>query len=162
MWLVIGLLIVGLALIFVGDRYLGDTLPVVFKAGGVIMEILFAILAVVALVSYSVSLDTVADVESFSARNHRIFATAVAEYPGAVTVRNSNGATETVRLSWEYVEQVLAYNENLLWYRKYQDHWFLGIFITSVADNLEFIELALPRESVTVPPQPRGDSHEGG
>ena len=162
MWLMIGLLIVGLALIFVGDRYLGDTLPVVFKAGGVIMEILFAILAVVALVSYSVSLDTVADVESFSARNHRIFATAVAEYPGAVTVRNSNGATETVRLSWEYVEQVLAYNENLLWYRKYQDHWFLGFFIASVADDLEFIELAVPCEPMTVPSQSRGGSHEGG
>jgi len=147
MWFMLGLLIVGFALIVVSqalDSGFGNVVVAVLKVGGIIMEVVFAFMAVIAIISYSGSLETVAQMENFYERNGRLLADAVEWYPDAITVRNSNGATETVRLSWEYTDQVLEYNENLKWHRNYQSHWFMGIFVASVPDSLGFLTIDSP------------------
>lgn len=59
-----------------------------------------------------------------------------------MTIRNSNGATETVKLSRDYTMKILECNRNLTWYKKYQGHWFSSFFICEVPDELTYIKIS--------------------
>jgi|SRR3989339_1298420 len=108
---------------------------------GIIALIVAGIMLICAFFSYGSSLDTVAEMENFYERNGRIFSEAVVAFPDAVTVKTSDNTTQTVKLSWDYTKEILSYNNDLKWYKKYQNHWFYSFFIAHVPDKLEYIEL---------------------
>jgi hypothetical protein len=83
----------------------------------------------------------VSDMQNFYERNQKIFASAVNEFPDAANIEASQGTANVKKLSWDYTQQVLKYNENLQWYKNYQNHWFVGSFVTKIPENLEFIDL---------------------
>ena len=108
---------------------------------GTVALVICAVMLVIACISYPISLSTVSNMENFSERNNRIFSEAIAAFPDATTVKTSNDTTETVRLSWDYTKNVLSYNNQLKWYKRYQHNWFYGFFVTTVPDQLVYIEL---------------------
>lgn len=108
---------------------------------GVASLVIAAVLGVIILFSYPSSLDTVNKMENFYERNHDIYKYGVEVFPDATTVKTKEGTVETVKLSWDYTHEVLSYNENLKWYRRYQDNWFYGVFVAKLPANLDFIDL---------------------
>lgn len=111
------------------------------KIGAICSWIILAIMIITVLISYPGSLSNIAKMENFYERNQKIFSEAVSKFPDAVTVKTKEGTVETVRLSWDYTKEVLGYNQNLKWYKKYQTHWFFSIFVARVPDKLQFIKL---------------------
>ena len=79
--------------------------------------------------------------ENFYETNNKVFSKAVANFPDAARVETSSDTTQIFTLSYDYTKEVLDYNEDLKWYREYQKHWFLGIFIGKAPDSLKFIEI---------------------
>jgi hypothetical protein len=113
-----------------------------FSLVGGVAWIIAAVMIVVLLISYPISLSTVSSMENFYLRNQKIYAEAVEKFPNAARVETTNGTAKTVLLSYEYTKEVMDYNKELQWYFNYQNHWFLKPFITKVSDKLKFIELS--------------------
>lgn len=128
--LVLGIFFIALDKPVDGLRYLGIPLIAIF-----------IILLCIVFISLPLSMGTVSDLENFYARNQSIYSKAVVAYPDAATISTSDATTTTVKISWDYTQDVLRYNSELQWYKNYQNHWFLNVFITSVPDSLKFIQL---------------------
>ncbi|TSC52254.1 MAG: hypothetical protein LiPW41_465 [Parcubacteria group bacterium LiPW_41] len=126
---ILGVLFIAIDSKFDGMRYLG--IPLV---------IILVILVCSVLISLPFSLGTVSDLENFYTRNQNIYQEAVVSFPDAATLTASDGTTKTTKITWDYTRQVLKYNEDLQWYRKYQNHWFLGVFMSSVPDSLKYVQ----------------------
>lgn len=108
---------------------------------GITSLVIATIMGIIILVSYPTSLDTVSKMENFYERNRDIYKGGVEMFPDATTVKSKEGTVETVKLSWDYTHEVLSYNENIKWYRRYQNNWFYGVFVTKLPVNLDFIDL---------------------
>ncbi len=137
--LVIAVVCFALAVIL-GDK-VAEAIENVLLGGGICCVVILGTFLIVALVSYPSSLGTISKMENFYERNQRIFLEAVGKFPDAVTVKTKEGTVETVRLSWNYTKDVLEYNENLKWYKMYQNHWFFSIFVGEIPIKLQFIEI---------------------
>lgn len=108
---------------------------------GIASLVIAAIMGIIVLISYPTSLNTVSKMENFYERNHDIYKNGVETFPDATTVKTKEGTVETVKLSWDYTHEVLSYNENLKWYRRYQNNWFYGVFVAKLPADLVFIDL---------------------
>lgn len=139
LFLAIGLVCLALAGVVAKKRL--DSAETALNVIGVCSLIVMALLTVIALISYPCSLNNISNMENFYERNHQMFVEAVGKYPNAVTVKTKDDTTETVRLSWDYTKKVLDYNNDVKWYKKYQDHWFYGVFVGKIPEKLDFVQL---------------------
>lgn len=106
--------------------------------GGIMItaSILFAC---VFMIAYSTSLGTIAGMEAFYKRNHAVYVQAVEEFPHSGKVITKNDATNVITLPYDKVKVIVAYNKDLTWYKKYQDHWFIAGFVGKVSGDLDYI-----------------------
>ena len=118
-----------------------DAWKLLFAGTGWISGITTAALIIIAIVTYPFSLDNLSKMENFYKVNNEVFSKAVASFPDAVRVQTGTNITQTFTLSWDYTKKVLEYNKDLAWYRKYQKHWFIGIFVAKVPNSLHFIKM---------------------
>lgn len=93
------------------------------------------------LISYSISLNTVSEMEAFYNNNRTVYSQAVEKFPEAGKIIAKEDITTMYFLAYEMTKEIISYNKNLTWYHKYQDHWFLGGFVSKIPDNLEYISL---------------------
>ena len=106
--------------------------------GGLITAVA-GILCFATMVSYPVSLDTIAEMKSFHDTNKFVYETAVKEYPNSGRILTRNDATVVTTLPYDRIKLICSYNNNLTWYRMYQKHWFMGGFVGRVPQCLKYI-----------------------
>ena len=118
-----------------------ETWELLFDVTWRVSGVIAALMLVIALITYSASLWNLSDMENFYEQNNKVFSKAVANFPDAARVETSTDTTQIFTLSYDYTKEVLDYNKDLNWYKKYQKHWFIGIFVSKAPDNLKFIKI---------------------
>ena len=93
----------------------------------------------ISIISYSISLDTVANMEAFYKRNYMVYTQAVKEFPNSGKAITEDDSTIVVTLPYDRVKLIADYNEHLTWYKKYQNNWFFGGFVAKVPKDLNYI-----------------------
>jgi hypothetical protein len=61
----------------------------------------------------------------------------IKEYPDAVEITTSQGSVTLKQVPVMMLERIESYNLNLAFYRRWQDHWFVGDFISWIPDDLK-------------------------
>lgn len=109
-----------------------------FQAAGFV-SLIAGILAMIAVsIAYPTSCGTVTDLEAFYEDTSSVYEEAIEKYKGeAVVVQTYDGSNSYKTYPGIYTEKIEWYNENLMYYRKWQDNWFIGDFISKVPDHLE-------------------------
>jgi len=106
--------------------------------GGYVIAIA-SVFAFVALVSYSISLETIAELSSFHNTNKFVYEKAVKEFPNSGKAITKNDATTVITLPYDRIKLIADYNKNLTWYHMYQNNWLVGGFVGKVPSDLKFI-----------------------
>jgi len=109
------------------------------EALGSCITVVAILFSTAALISYSVSLDTIAKMKSFHDTNKFVYEVAIKEYPNSGRILTRNDATVVTTLPYDRIKLICSYNSNLTWYRMYQKHWFIGGFVGKVPQNLKYI-----------------------
>jgi len=100
-----------------------------------------ALFAVIAMISYACSLGTIANMQAFYERNYAVYTQSVEDFPKSGKAITKDDATTVVTLPYVRVRLIANYNTNLTWYKRYQEHWFIGGFVGKVPGNLAYIAL---------------------
>ena len=124
------------------DRYRNmDGLAIFSVVCAWIFGIASAILLVILMFTYPTSLDNVSQLTNFYHRNYAVWQHAIEKYPTAVEIDTKGTTAVTTNVTRDFIQQVLNYNEELQWYKLYQNNWFYAPFITEVPRDLEFLEI---------------------
>lgn len=99
------------------------------------------IFAAIAMITYTISLGTIADMEAFYERNYAMYTQSVKEFPNSGKAITKNDATTVITLPYDRVKLIAEYNSDLTWYKRYQKHWFIGGFVGKIPHNLNYITL---------------------
>lgn len=97
------------------------------------------VLAMVAMISYPMSFDRIAETEAFYNKNKYVYARSVKEFPNSGKAITRDDSTTVITLPYDMVKSIIEYNTYLTWYRKYQRHWFIGGFVGRISNNLDYI-----------------------
>ena len=124
--------ILAIALWTVIDKYNLEVL-------GVITLISSGFFIITSLISYPISLDTIAGMEAFYTNNQTVYKQAVEKFPESGRIVAREDTTTVYLLSYDMTKDIMRYNTNLTWYNRYQEHWFLGGFVAKVPSNLKHI-----------------------
>ena len=106
---------------------------------GSCMIVVSIIFTIVFLISYSISLDTIAIMEAFHERNYDVYTQAIEEFPNSGKAITKDDSTTVITLPYDRIKLIAEYNDNLTWYKRYQNHWFIGGFVSKVPGNLNYI-----------------------
>lgn len=112
-----------------------------YECGCIWAMIISGIIVFVHLITYSASLDTIAEMEVFYTNNKTVYNQAVEKFPEAGKIITKEDVTIMHVLAYKMTEEIIDYNKNLTWYHKYQSHWLLGGFVGKVPDNLKYISI---------------------
>jgi hypothetical protein len=97
------------------------------------------IFAVISMITYAASLDTIATMEAFHERNYDIYTQAVEEFPNSGKAITKDDSTIVITLPYDRVKLIVEYNEDLTWYKRYQNHFFVDGFVGKVPGDLGYI-----------------------
>lgn len=100
---------------------------------GIIGCLLFAI----SIISYFISAETVTRMQAFYYDTTKAYEEVIKEYPDAVEITTSQGSVTLKQVPVMMLERIESYNLNLAFYRRWQDHWFVGDFISWIPDDLK-------------------------
>jgi hypothetical protein len=141
MFFIAALLIVGIVLQITSNRAYGSVRNFLSFLGNSAISVAVILSVVSLLITNPISLNTISTCESFQDRNQEMFIWMVSEYPDAATITTQDDSTQMNKLSYEYAKKVMDHNDTVLWYRKYQEHWFIGFFVGKMPDEVGFIKL---------------------
>ena len=89
-------------------------------------------------------MDTIAIMEAFHERNYDVYTQAIEEFPNSGKAITKDDSTTVITLPYDRIKLIAEYNDNLTWYRKYQNNWFISGFVGKVPGNLNYI---VPKKS---------------
>ena len=108
---------------------------------GVLTLISSGFFIITSLITYPVSLDTIAGIEAFYDNNQTVYKQAVEKFPESGRIVTREDTTTVYLLSYDMTKSIMGYNTNLTWYNRYQEHWFLGGFVAKIPNNLDYISI---------------------
>ena len=125
------LILIGIiGLIFVDDDLF--CIPVIIGSVSLLLSV----------ISLSISTSTVSETEAFFYNNSQMLQECVEKYgDNIVEISTSSGDNKYSTMMGYYTRQVVIYNENLRYYRKWQNHWILSDFLCKVDDDLNPIKV---------------------
>jgi len=95
--------------------------------------------AFIVFISYPCSLGNIARMEAFYDTNRFVYEKAVKEFPNSGRAITKDDATTVVTLPYDRIKLIANYNENLTWYKRYQENWFTSGFVSKVPSDLKYI-----------------------
>lgn len=110
----------------------------IFTGWAIIISVVFI---VVHLISYTVSLYTLSEMDAFYTNNQMVYKQAVEKFPDSGRTVTGDDTTTVYLLSYDMAKEIMKYNTQLTWYHNYQEHWFIGGFVGKVEDNLKYISV---------------------
>jgi hypothetical protein len=143
MFIIILSIVIGVVLVALSGRsYRDNAVTVTAGFTGQVMIWLPVILCLISIcISMPISLKTISNCQSFKERNQDVISTLMVKYPEAAMTITRDNSTQINNLSYEYVKKITAYNDTVLWYKNYQNHWFLGFFVGQMPESVDFIEV---------------------
>jgi len=108
---------------------------------GVVFVVVGCLFAIVAFITNMASLYTVSDMEAFYHRNVKVYRTVISSSPDTARVVTSESSMTIEKIPYILARKIEIYNEHLNWYRRYQDHWFIGAFVVDAPSELQFLEM---------------------
>ncbi len=135
LWIILFVLGVVMALVFNSSNIRHSISGPLFGIS-TILWMAGVILMIISGISHLVSYDTIADSKAFFQKNAYVLKIGEAKYPDAGIAESSEGAVKVKTLGYEYVMAMVKYNKAIIWYRTYQDHWFIDKFVGTMPSEL--------------------------
>ena len=135
--MVISIILIALMAVYIYLYTKFDEFDTLFSALGWITGIVGCLMFVISLICYSESAGTVTSMQAFYNDTTKAYEEVLKEHPNAVEITVSQGSVTLVKVPVMYLKRIEEFNYDLAFYRRWQDHWFVGDFISWVPDELK-------------------------